>query len=378
MTELQFIETALFAAAGWVLITLAVSDIFRTIRQSLSKRAFRGFERNFSTSSLCWILFAAGRAAALFPGGRFLLNKLHILAPVAQVFIWKFLFITGFAAIYVSIALASSGARDLTVIGAEFVRALNLSFAVSFHLPVRETDIIYPSILPAVSIQFYQAFLFYAFICFYFIVLRQRYKQLQPRLFLLRYELGKDYSPFYFSERLLGTYRPRNLNLILQDWQQWAETLSAVLAAHPQFIYSRQNNERCPTWLHSLSIILDTSAALISTADRPQIKNSAQNALAAARRALFHTRGVIDAFSFRENIRPETGPEAAAKQREPFWPDVIYPKEEDEPAVSAHEIDSFEAWRFTYQPAVRSLSDHLGLQLPSSEQSKRCIFNAGS
>lgn len=359
MTELQITETVLLTIAGWILITLVVKDIILTARLCLAESR-SGFGQTVQGSSSLWIGSAFSRAFKSSNWRKAVLKRLNILIPLLQIVIWKLMLIAGFALLYLAIDWQNQGKTETDNFADDLSSSLWLSLAVSLRLfqsnPVLED----PMIFLVANIQFYQGYLLFGFVCFYFLTLRQKTKRLQPRLYNLKNELGADYSPFMLSD-CLRRYRTNNLLLILEDWERWAEELRNNLSLHPHLIYSGAKSE---SWAATLKIVLDTSAAMIISSGGA-VERQARLTFGAARRALVEITqnlGLLQkndssAFSFQHADDESFGD----KTDEVLSAELIV---ETEKSAAAREIEMFDVWRFTYDHYLQALSDELEITTP--------------
>lgn len=362
MSELQLTEMILLMLVAWALIVLIVKDIVLTARNCLihSPANFAAGSRKTFDARLVRLLAALPRS---FKPRASLLKRLNVIVPLLQLAIWKAGLLVGFAVLYLAIGAPPQTETLSDDKLNDFIDAVRLSLAVAFRLALYDPGFQNPSILLVANVQFYSGFLFSGFVCFYLLTLRRKARRLKPYLYKLRYEIDDlGYSPLVLADSL-REYENRNLLLILEDWERWAERLRVNLRLHRQFVYSGVPAERNAGWLAALSIILDSSAALIVSADGA-IEKKARETFRAARRALVEIGALVvspapenadETACFRAGGGTETDEILSA-------PLLI---ENEEFADAAAPDSMFNVWRFTYEKSLRSLADELEAEIPS-------------
>lgn len=375
MLTLLNVVTVLVIAAGWCLITLAVRDIFVTVRMPVRKNDGRCF---YYYSFSCWAISRALQSINAHRRLRFIRVRANILFPVLQILFWKLLLITGFAFVYLAVDWKLQG--ELSAIkGEDFFSAFWLSFTISVRLAPYNITSDEMLIHLIVNIQFYSGFIFYAVVFLYLLTLRRKTKQMKPCLYGIEYELKKQYSPFHFSANLKESYSSKEIILILGKWEVWAEKLRDNLITFPSLIYSRSSAGNL-SWLSSLSIILDTTAAIIVTSDGT-LAQKARRTLAVSRHALIeitnHLRisptGVKQEsaeelyLEYEDNVlSSEIIFDMKEELNSPIEEDV---KEKDNPTTG--EIEMLEVWQFTYRSSLKALSDYLDDEIPPRKSNER-------
>jgi hypothetical protein len=211
------------------------------------------------------------------------------------------------------------------------------------------------------SIQFYLGFLLYGIVCFYFLTLWRKAKRLQPFLYGLKNGLKENYSPFHSSDSLKESYAAREIILILQSWELWAEGLRYDLTSCPSLVYSRSFT-KSRTWLASLNIILDASAELIVTSDAA-IEYQARRTFAAARHALVRMADYLKVLPPDLKHPPFFQESCPNYEDEILSAEIIYDAREG--GSTTKQIEMLSVWQFTYQSLLLSVSDYICAELPS-------------
>ncbi len=379
MLTLLNVVTILLIAAGWCLITLAVRDIFVTVRMVIipvQKNNGRSF---YYYSFSCWTISRTLQFINSHKELRFMRVRANILFPVLQILFWKLLLIAGFAFVYLAVDWKLRGElSDLNPVE-DFFSALWLSFTISVRLAPYNITSDEMLIHLIANIQFYSVFLFYAVVFSYLLTLRRKTKQMQPCLYGIEYELKKQYSPFHFSANLKESYSSKEIILILAKWEVWAEKLRDNLISFPPLICSRPRTGNL-SWLSSLSIILDTTAAIIVISDGT-VAQKARRTLAVSRHNLIeianHLRimpGGVKQVSnkelfleYEDNVLSSEIIFDMKEERNSTTGDDM--KKESNP--TAGEIEMLEVWQFTYQTSLKALSDYLDDEIPSRKSNKQ-------
>lgn len=358
----------LIIAAGWCLITLAVRDIFVTVRMPARKNDGRSF---YYYSFSCWAVSRALKFINSRKGLRFILLRANILFPVLQILFWNLLLITGFAFVYLAVNWKLRGELSALNPIEDFFSALWLSFTISARIAPYNITSDEMLIHLVANIQFYSGFLFYAVVFLYLLTLRRKTKQMQPCLHGIEYELKKQYSPFHFAANLKESYSPKEIILILAKWDVWAEKLRDNLISFPPLIYSRSSAENL-SWLSSLSIILDTTAAIIVTSDGT-LAQKARRTLAVSRHNLIEMANYLCILP--SGVKQESSKELYLEYEDNVLSsEVIFDMKEDwteENNPTTGEIEMLEVWQFTYETSLKALSDYLDDEIPSRKGNKR-------
>ncbi len=379
MFVLLDVVTILLIAAGWCLITLAVRDIFITVRMATTPVRKENGKSFYYYSLSCRVISHALQLINSNKRWRFILSRANILFPMLQIIFWKLLLVAGFAFVYLAVdwklwdeLYTVSPTKDL-------LSALWLSFIISVRLAPYNIASDEMLIHLIVNIQFYSGFLFYAFVFLYLLTLRRKAKQLQPKLYGIEYELKKPYSPFHFSTNLKESYNSKEIMLILAKWEVWAEKLRDNLISFPPLIYSRPRTGNL-SWLSSLSIILDTTAAIIVTSDGT-LAQKARRTLAVSRHALIETTNHLCVLP--PGVKRVSSKELYLEYEDNVLSsEIIFDMKEErnsttgedvkeERSPTSEEIEMLEVWQFTYQNSLKALSDYLDDEIPSRKSNKQ-------
>ncbi len=297
--------------------------------------------------------------------------RANILFPALQILFWKLLLIAGFAVVYLAVNWKLRGELYALNPVEDLFTALWLSFTISSRLAPYNLNSDEMLIYLIAGIQFYLGFLFYGIVCFYLLTLWRKAKRLQPFLYGLKNELKKNYSPFHFSDSLKESCGTREIILILQNWEAWAEGLRDDLISCPSLIYSRSFTKSW-TWLASLNIILDTSAALIVTSDAAT-EFQARRTFAAARHAL------VGMAEYLQVLSPDSKYPPSFRESPPNYEDnilsaeIIYDVKESDSTTK--QIEMLSVWQFTYQCSLSALADHLDVEIPFRKDAGRNCQN---
>lgn len=379
MLTLLNVVTILLIAASWCLITLAVRDIFVTVRMAITPVQKNNGRSFYYYSFSCWTISRTLQFINSHKELRFMRVRANILFPVLQILFWKLLLIAGFAFVYLAVDWKLRGElSDLNPVE-DFFSALWLSFTISVRLAPYNITSHEMLIRLIANIQFYSGFLFYAVVFSYLLTLRRKTKQMQLCLYGIEYELKKQYSPFHFSARLKESYSSKEIIVILAKWEVWAEKLRDNLISFPPLIYSLPRTGNL-SWLSSLSIILDTTTAIIVTSDGT-LEQKARRTLAVSRHNLIvianHLRimpGGVKQVSnkelfleYEDNVLSSEIIFDMKEERNSTTGDDM--KKESNP--TAGEIEMLEVWQFTYQTSLKALSDYLDDEIPSRKSNKQ-------
>jgi len=362
--------TILLIAAGWCLITLAARDIFVTARLAATVQQKNTRLSIFYHSLSYLIITKAYQIIRCRKWLRIFSSVAGVLLPILQFLFWKVSFIVGFAFLYLAVNLKLGGEIFADKLFEDFFSALWLSFTISVRFAPYNINSDEMLVYLIANIQFYLGFPFYGFICFYILTLGRKARRLQPFLYGLKNELKKSYSPFHFSTNLKESYRAKEIILILQNWELWAEELRNNLISCPPLIYNRSFTKNW-TWLASLNIILDTSAALIVTSNAA-IEFQARRTFASARHTLV---GMADCLK----VLPPGSEQIPFFQELPsnyeddiLSAEIIYDVKES--SSTTKEIEMLLVWQFTYQSSLSALSDYLDVELPSRKGDSRMSY----
>lgn len=352
MQEIQAIENVLLVIVALTLISFAANDVILTAKQLLNFQT----KRNTSNKYLVRLFISFFRDT----DWSFAIQKrLFFLVPVLQILIWKLSLIAGFSFLYYTFGWQLENEVIINGKTSDFVASFWLSLMISLRLALYELPLDNPNIIFLANIQFYLGFLFFGFVCFYLIKLRQKTKKLKPRLFNLQYQIKEDfYSPFVLANSL-KQYDSSNLLLILKDWENWSEELRINLRQHRFFIYGGINYERNLSWLSALNIILEVSAALIITSEGA-IEKRARKTFEVARRTLIETAELINKKRFENKIDKQN------KKIDDFdkvlSAQVVF--EKDEIRVPKMQNEMLSIWKFTYEKDLNALATELKVKIP--------------
>lgn len=360
MFELLNFITIFLIAAGWCLITLATRDIFVTARLAATVRQ-KNSKLSIYYSLSCLIMGRAYRIIRCRKWLRIFAPAAGVLFPILQILFWKMSFIFGFAFLYLAVNLKLKGEGFANQLSEDFFSALWLSFTISARFAPYNLNSDEMLIYLIANVQFYLGFLFYGFVCFYLLTLWRKARQLPLSLYGLKHELKKSYSPFHFSANLKESYGTREIIFILQNWELWATELRNDLMSCPSLIYSRSFTKSW-TWLASLNLILDTSAALIVTSDAA-IECRARQTFAAARHALVGIADYLKVLPPDSKQMPSFRESPTNYEDEILSAEIIYDAKES--GSTTKEIEMLSVWQFTYQSTLSTLSDYLDVELPS-------------
>lgn len=371
--------TILLIAVGSCLITLAVRDILVTVQMAIIAVRKDNGQSFYYYSLSCRIINHALQLINSYKWLRFILSRANILFPVLQIIFWKLLLVAGFAFVYLAVnwTLREDLFPDNPV--EDFLSALWLSLTISVRLARYNITSNEMLIHLIANIQFYSGFLFYGIIFLYLLTLRKKAKQLQPSLYGIEYELKKQYSPFHFSTNLKESYSSKEIILILAKWEVWAEKLRNNLISFPPLIYSRSRAGN-HSWLSSLNIILDTTAAIIVTSDGT-LEQKARRTLAVSRHALIEIanhlcilpQGVKQISSeelfleYEDNVLSSEVIFDMKEERNSATREDV--KEEVNPTTG--ETEMLEVWQFTYQSTLNALSNYLDGKILSRKSNER-------
>ena len=366
MLGLLYFVTILLIAAGWCLITAAARDIFVTARLAATVRQKNTGLSIYYYSLSCLIILRAYRIIRCREWLRIFSSRAGVLLLILQFLFWKMSFIFGFAFLYLAVNLKLGGEILADKFFADFLSALCLSFTISVRFAPYDINSDEMLVYLIANIQFYLGFLFYGFVCFYLLTLWRKARRLQPFLYGLKKELKKPYSPFHFSTNLKESYGTREIIMILRNWELWADELRHDLTSCPLLIYSRSTTKNL-TWLASLNIVLDTSAALIVTSDAA-VKCQGKRAFAAARHTLVVIADYIQVLPPDSRHLLSFQKSSANYADEILSAEIIYDAKEN--CTARKEIEMLSIWQFTYQSTLWTLSDYLAVELPSRNEKK--------
>jgi len=367
---LDFIAILLIIA-GWCVITQAARDIIVTARLAASVRQKNTGLSVYYYSLSGLIINKAYQIIRCRERLRIFSSVAGVLFAVLQFLFWKTSFIFGFAFLYLAVNLKLGGEISADKLFADFFSALWLSFTISVRFAPYDINSVEMLVYLIANIQFYLGFFFYGFVCFYLLTLWRKARRLQPFLYGLEIELKKSYSPFHFSTNLKESYGTKEIIMILRNWELWAEELRNDLTSCPLMIYSHSFTKSL-TWLASLNILLDTSAALIVTSDAA-IECQGKRTFAAARRTLV---GMADYLKLSppDSKRMSSFQESPANyEDEILSAEIIYDTKES--GSAAKEMKMLSVWRFTCQSSLAALSDYLDVKLPSRKGDRRNCQN---
>jgi hypothetical protein len=294
------------------------------------------------------------------------LRRLNILLPALQLMIWQGSLILGFALLYLAIELQNRGEISAAILLEHFLLKLWLSCAISFRLFFNNLILEDSMIFLVANIQFYLGFLFYGFLVFYVTTLKQKARQLLPRLYNLKDKFDDYYSPSILYG-CLSSYSQHNLMLILDDWQQWAETLKSNFNANPHLIFRPPGDNRM-SWLAGLNIVLDSSATLIIGSDEGAVKRQARRTFGAVRRALVEAKDLLNLLLEQNDAAQTCFHQKNNKPLSDFEDEVLTAEfifEAEDCPLTKSEIEMFEDWQFTYKSLLRDLADYLDADIPS-------------
>lgn len=344
MKELQITENILLIIVAVTLIAFAVKDMFLTAKHCLN------IPTHWQTSDENLVNFFI----SVFRRSKWRIKvqqNLFIIVPILQIAIWKISLMAGFAFLYLVFGWQYENEMISNDRTNDFSAAFWLSLMISFRLAIYELPLENSAINILANVQFYSGFLFFGFIGFYILKLRQKTKRLKPRLFNLQYQvLNNSYSPFALADSL-RQYADNNLLLILQDWNKWVEQLKVNFRQHRYFIYGGISREKNIDWLFSLKIILDVSAALIITSEG-NIERNARKIFGSARKTLIETANLIDKNYSEEKLEKQK--KINDESDHILSSELVFDKDELDIPIFQNEI--LNVWRFTYEKDLRVLT----------------------
>jgi len=367
---LDFIAVLLIIA-GWCVITQAARDIFVTARLAASVRQKNTGLSVYYYSLSGLIINKAYQIIRCREWRRIFSSRAGVLLLILQFLFWKMSFIFGFALLYLAVKLKLGGEILADKLFADFFSALWLSFTISARFAPYDINSVEMLVYLIANIQFYLGFLFYGFVCFYLLTLWRKARRLQPFLYGLKKELKKPYSPFHFSTNLKESYGTREIIMILQNWELWAEELRNDLTSCPLLIYGHSSTKSV-TWLASLNIVLDTSAALIVTSDAA-ITFQARRTFASARHTLVGMANYLKLLPTDSKQMSSFQESPANYEDEILSAEIIYDTKES--GSAAKEMEILSVWQFTCQSSLSALSDYLDVKLPSRKGDRRNCQN---
>lgn len=361
MFGLVALITVLFIVAGWFLITQAARDIFVTIRLAATVPKKTDGRIVYFYSLSCLLITRAFQLINSRQRRRILAPFAGVLFPALQILFWKTSLIIGFAFLYLAVNLKLKGEGFADRLSADFVSALQTSFTVSVFFDSNNLNSDEMLVFLIANIQFYLGFLFCGFVVFYLLTLWRKARRLQPSLFGLENEVKNPYSPFDFSDKLKESYNTKEIIMILRNWELWAKRLRNDLITCPSLIYHRSLTKN-RSWLTSLNIILDASAAVIVTSDAA-IESQGKCTFAAARHAL------VEIAEYARVATPDSKHLPALPTSPVNYEDGILSAEiiygAAECGATPKEIEMLSIWQMTYQSSLLTLSDYLAVELPS-------------
>jgi len=358
MSERHILETILTVAVVWLLIAFAVRDLVSTAHRCLSERS-SNFVPHLPPASGDWLVDFSVFILKKFNRRTALLKRLHLIVPFLQIVIWKAALVFGFAFLYLTIGRQSEN----ETIPDDPAFSLWLSFAVSFRFVFDEPALHDPLLRLIANVQIYAGFLFFGFVGFYLMMLRQKAGKLKPRLYKLKFETNEPRRPPHALAESLREYSPHNLLLILESWERWAEELQTNLRAHRHFIYGGVRNEQKTGWLETLNSVLDACAALM-VASGNAIEKQASRTFGAAHRALVEISELTGAKTAENKIVSS----AVREPRDEFSDDEILSAQllfEDEKTFgNAGQAERLGVRRLSYEKYLIRLADELETEIP--------------
>ncbi|HXH68722.1 MAG TPA: hypothetical protein VNI60_00095 [Pyrinomonadaceae bacterium] len=366
MLELLDIIVILLIVVGWSLITQAARDIFVTVRLAATVPQKNEQKTIYFYSLSCLLISRAFHIIKSRKRLRIFAPAAGVLFPALQFLFWKMSIVFGFAFLYLAVNLKLKGEGFADQFSEDFFSAIWLSFTISARFAPYNLNSDEMLVFLIANLQFYLGFLFYGFVCFYLLTLWRKAKRLQPRLYGLENELKKTYSPFDFSDKLKESYNTKEIITILGSWELWADRLRDDLISCPSLIYNRSLTKN-RTWLASLNIVLDASAAVIVTSDAA-VECQGKRAFAAARHTLVVIADYIQVLPPDSRHLLSFQKSSANYADEILSAEIIYDAKEN--CTARKEIEMLSIWQFTYQSTLWTLSDYLAVELPSRNEKK--------
>ncbi len=300
-----------------------------------------------------WCLWRAG--SRLLPMGRWRFGYLSVFGPLSLfglLIVWATGLIFGFALIHLSLRTAILQAHDK---GGVFSTYLYLSGTTFFTLG-------YGDIVPvggigrALSVvEAGLGFGFLAIVISYVPVLYQTFSRREITISLLDARAGSPPTAGELLKRLAEAKRLTAVHGLLIEWERWSAELLESHLSFPVVSYYRSQHDN-QSWVATLTMILDTSALLLSVVDGPD-DYQARLTFAMARHAAVDL-GLVYGRPLVPPDEDRLSPDKLGRFLEVLRLSRV------QVSNGSREVSSLADLRRLYEPFVNSLADYFELPLP--------------
>src|SRR5437016_4936369 len=243
---------------GIELILLVALDAFETI--ILPRRVARRFRLvrpitfliQVGWKSLGYVTRAGGRRESI-------LSYLGPLSLLALFGFWAVLFVFGFALLLWGLALPLN-APDKTI---SFTTYLYLSGTTFFTLGQGDVTPVPDVARFLVVCEVAAGFAFLALVISYVPVIYQAFSRRELRISLLDARAGSPATAAELLRRNCAGKNTEELRILLRDWEAWCADFLESHLSYPVLAYYRSQHDQ-QSWLGALTVILDTSALILS------------------------------------------------------------------------------------------------------------------
>jgi hypothetical protein len=341
---------ALLGAIGCILILVILWDVFETI--ILPRRVSRRIRlaRLFYLGS--WRL-VSGVARRMRPG-KLRERYLGFFGPLSLLMlfvVWGIGLIVGFALIHWSIGSAA-GIASVTP---GFRTNLYFSGTTFFTLGLGDIAPQTPLARSVTVVEAGTGFGILAIVIGYLPVIYQGFSRREASILLLDARAG---SPPSATELLARHARDRSLNALnelLREWERWSADLLESHLSYPVLVYFRSQHEN-QSWLAALTIMLDTSALIITGVENcPPWQ--AKMTFAMARHALVDLAQIFNAAP-RAPVPDRLPPQMLAQMQKSLAAAGLVMRDPEASNPSLSEL------RRMYEPYVNSMAQFLFMNLP--------------
>ncbi len=197
-------------------------------------------------------------------------------------------------------------------------------------------------------------FIFLALVISYVPVIYQAFSRRELRISLLDERAGSPATAVEFLRRNYAGGQVDELHQMLRDWEVWCADILESHLSYPILVFYRSQHEQ-QSWVEALTIILDTSALLLTTVDSLS-SEAARFSFAMARHTVVDLLQIFNASPLTPGNR--LPPEGYMQMRR-MLADAGIPLQASDTGEQ-----NLAALRATYEPFVSALADQIRVSLP--------------
>ncbi|MFO0946140.1 MAG: potassium channel family protein [Planctomycetota bacterium] len=336
----------LITGLGFALILMILLDAFEAlVLPRRITRFYRPARIYYRIAWGCW-----RQLALLIPRGKYRENTLSVFGPFSLLLlfaIWANLLVLGFALIYFGMEIPLHPTKSVPLLSCWYMSGVTF-FTLGYG------DLTPGSVTGKILCvaEAGLGFGFLAIVIGYLPVLYQAFSRREQLIAILDARASSPPTSFELLRRIGGVNEHVILDRLLFDWELWAADLLESQLSYPVLGYYRSQHDN-QSWVSTLSLILDTSALLLS------MPNSNNRYLAELSFAMARHACVDLCLVFWLPPKHEGAERLTREEWESFA------KQNAEVAASANETKQrLDQLRAMYEPFLLSLGEYFAFRLP--------------